>query len=86
MKNIYKVFLAFSLVLFFSFSTAMAFSTNPQDYDALLGTWDVMLTEMGMEMELIFSMNGDEITGEMVFDMGGAELEDITFENGTLTF
>ena len=68
------------------FSSALAFSINPQDYDALLGTWDVTLTEMGMEMELIFKMEGDEVKGEMVFDMGGAELEDITFEKGTLTF
>ena len=86
MKNNFKVIWAFSLVLLFGFSTAMAFSAIPQDYDALLGTWDVTLTEMGMEMELIFKMEGDEIKGEMVFDMGGAELEDITFEDGTLTF
>lgn len=86
MKNSIKVFLAFSTVILLGFSTAIAFSADSQDYDALLGTWDVTLTEMGMEMELIFTMDGDTITGEMVFDMGGAELEDIEFENGTLTF
>jgi len=86
MKSNIKANLALSLVLLFSFSTALAYSAIPQDYDALLGTWDVTLTEMGMEMELIFTLEGDEIKGEMVFDMGGAELEDITFENGTLAF
>ena len=86
MKNTLKVTLTCALVLLVGLSSASALAADSQDYDALLGTWDVTLTEMGMEMELIFTMDGDTITGEMVFDMGGAELEDIEFENGTLTF
>jgi hypothetical protein len=73
------------LLLLFSFSTGAVYGFIPQD-DALVGTWDVTLTEMGMEMQLIFKKDGDAYTGEMVFDMGGAELENITFEKGTLTF
>lgn len=77
--------LSLSLSLLLCFSTAAALGVNPQD-DVLQGTWDVTLTEMGMEMQLIFKKDGDTYTGEMVFDMGGAELENITFEKGTVTF
>jgi hypothetical protein len=51
-----------------------------------LGTWDVEIMSMGMQMEFIFKMDGDNLVGEMVFDMGGAELVDIAFEEGKLTF
>jgi hypothetical protein len=86
MKKNFRMVQMFVLVILCVLSSAVVYSTPTQDNDALLGTWDITLTEMGMEMELIFKMEGDVITGEMVFDMGGAELEDITFEKGTLVF
>jgi hypothetical protein len=78
--------LGVALVLVLSLSTAGTLTSQAEDYKALLGSWDVELVEPGIAMELVFKMDGDKLTGEMIFDMGGAELEDITFEDGALSF
>jgi hypothetical protein len=78
--------LLWASVLIFGLCAAPALFSQTEDYKALLGSWDVELVEPGITMELVFKMDGEELTGEMIFDMGGAELEDITFEGGELTF
>lgn len=75
-----------AVVLLLSVAATGAPITQTEDYKALLGSWDVELIEPGITMELVFKLEGEELTGEMIFDMGGAELEDITFEEGELTF
>jgi hypothetical protein len=84
-KNV-KVSLVSALVLLLSFSVSGVLATQSEDYAALLGTWDVELTSMGMQMEFVFKMDGEKLTGEMNFDMGAAEMADIAFEEGKLTF
>jgi hypothetical protein len=84
MKKIITVLVVFSLVLLSSFSTALTAQSDGQK--ALLGTWDVELISAGMAMEFVFKMEGEEFLGEMVFDMGSGEMEDIAIEEGTLTF
>jgi hypothetical protein len=84
-KNV-KATLVCSLILLLSFSTAEVLSAQSENNAALLGTWDVELTSMGMQMEFTFKMDGEKLTGEMNFDMGAAEMADIAFEEGKLTF
>jgi len=86
MKKNIKVAFVVTWVLLLSFTTASVLMAQAENYKALLGTWDVELTDMGMQMEFVFTMDGETLTGEMIFDMGGAELEDISFEEGKLTF
>ncbi|MFC2142662.1 hypothetical protein ACFLR7_06995 [Acidobacteriota bacterium] len=84
-KNL-KVSLVFALALLLSFSAAAVLSAQSEDFATLLGTWDVELTSMGMQMEFIFKMDGEKLTGEMNFDMGAAEMADIAFEEGKVMF
>jgi hypothetical protein len=86
MKKNIKVAFIISWVLLMSFTSASVVIAQAENYKALLGAWDVELTGMGMQMEFIFKMDGEKLTGEMNFDMGAAELEDISFEEGKLTF
>ncbi|MFA9453200.1 MAG: hypothetical protein ACERK6_04725 [Candidatus Aminicenantaceae bacterium] len=86
MKKNIKVAFIISWVLLMSFTSASVLIAQAENYTALLGAWDVELTGMGMQMEFIFKMDGETLTGEMNFDMGAAELEDISFEEGKLTF
>jgi hypothetical protein len=74
------------MILLLSFSTATGLFAQSEDYAALLGTWDVELTAMGMQMEFVFKMVDDDLTGEMIFDMGSAEMADIAYKDGKLTF
>ena len=85
-RNRISIILGVALILSLSLSASGAPDPQTEDYKVLLGSWDVELIEPGITMELVFKMDGDELTGEMIFDMGGAELVDITFEEGTLTF
>jgi len=84
-KNV-RVSLVFFLVILLSFSAAAVLCAQSEDHKALLGTWDVELTSMGMQMEFIFKMDEEKLAGEMNFDMGGAQMADIAFEEGKLTF
>ena len=86
MKNIRMSVLVLSVALVLVISTSPGQTSQSTDYKVLLGTWDVELIEMGMAMEFVFKMEGDALTGEMIFDMGGAQLEDIKFEEGSLSF
>ncbi len=85
MKKIVATVVIFALVMLSSFSNA-ALTVQSEGQKALLGTWDVELISQGMQMEFIFKMEEDQLKGEMVFDMGAAEMEDIALEEGTLTF
>ncbi len=84
-KYVRRVFFV-SLIVLLSFSAATGLFAQSEDHAVLLGTWDVELTAMGMQLEFVFKMDGDDLTGEMVFDMGTAEMADITYKEGKLTF
>ena len=84
MKKNYKDLATLVLVAAVVLTSAAALYA--QDYKAIIGAWDVELTAMGMTFELIFKMEEGEIKGEMNFDMGSAELSDITLEGDKLTF
>jgi hypothetical protein len=83
-KNI-KSILVLSLVLILSFPAAKTLSAQEKDYSALLGTWDVELTEMGMAMEFVFKMEEGTLTGELVFEMGNGIMEEIAFDGKQFT-
>lgn len=85
MKKIAVTGFIFALVMLSSFSTA-ALITQSEGQKALLGTWDIELISQGMQMEFVFKMEEDQLKGEMSFEMGAAEMEDIALEEGKLTF
>lgn len=84
MKKISAMVAILALVLLTSSTSVLMAQSEGQK--ALLGTWDIELISQGMQMEFIFKMEEDQLKGEMSFEMGAAELEDITLEEGTLTF
>ena len=84
MKKIAATVVIFALVMLTSFTAALTAQSEGQK--ALLGTWDVELISQGMQMEFVFKLEEEELKGEMSFDMGAAEMEDIALEEGKLTF
>lgn len=86
MKNIFKITLVFALFLLLNTLASPGLFAQSDDIKALLGTWDIELTEMGMMMEFIFKFEDDSLTGELEFEMGGGTMEEIALEGNTLTF
>ena len=86
MKRISRMALVLSLVISLSFPTAAGLFAQAEKNSALLGTWDVELTEMGMVMQFIFSMEDDALNGLLEFEMGSGIMEEITFNENKLTF
>ncbi|MCJ7679284.1 MAG: hypothetical protein MUP70_01025 [Candidatus Aminicenantes bacterium] len=83
-KGLFVCLLALALLSGFAAQT----TATPQasKFEALIGIWDIELTEQGMVMEFVFKMEEDTLVGEMVFEMGGGVMENIVFEDNKLTF
>lgn len=86
MKSVFKMSMVLSLVLALSFPGGLGLFAQIEDVKALLGTWDIELTEMGMQMQFIFAMEDDTLVGELEFEMGSGTMEEIAFAENTLTF
>lgn len=86
MKNIVRSACVFTLALSMSVLSTTGLFAQSEDIQALLGTWDVELTEMGMQMQFVFKMEEEKLTGELVFEMGSGIMEDIAFSDNKLTF
>lgn len=78
----------FTLSICFLLGLAAAATPADQeaDYSALVGTWDIELIDMGFHLEFVFKLEEGELSGEMIFEMGNAVMENIEFEDGELTF
>lgn len=85
MKYFFKVTFVFTVVFLLSL-TAVDTSAQTNDHKALIGTWDIELTDVGYQMEFIFKMEDGELIGELVFEMGNGIMENITFENNEISF
>ncbi len=85
MRTVFKFIFAFYLVLLVSFASAKAFFSQSTEYSALIGTWDIN-TDVGIQMEFVFTMDADEITGELIFEMGSGTMENIDLDHNELTF
>ena len=86
MKPALKILCTMIVVLLLSAAAETSSIHQAEDYSALIGTWDVEIIEMGFQMELVFKMEEEELTGEMIFEMGSGVMEKIEFEDGELTF
>ena len=86
MNNIFKMVCVSIMVLSMSILSATGLFAQSEDSKTLLGTWDVELTEMGMQMQFVFKMEEEKLTGELVFEMGSGFMEDIAFSDNKLTF
>jgi hypothetical protein len=85
MKTIFKFIIASCLVLLVSLPSAKTSLSQPTDYSALLGTWDIE-TDVDLEMKFVFSVDEDEIKGELFFEMGSGYMKEISFQDNKLTF
>ena len=89
-RNFMKKHIFFSIILSVILLAGFSNQTNaaPQstEFDALIGTWDIELTDAGMVMEFVFKMEEDTLVGEMIFEMGGGVMENIVFEDNKLSF
>jgi len=74
-----------AIALLFGFS---ALSGQADKYKALLGKWDVEADAGGQVMNFVFefSMEDDEISGKMSFQMGDGVMSDIEFDGKELSF
>lgn len=85
MKRIFGMALVLTLVISLGFSTTTGLFVQSEKDKALLGTWDVELTDMGMVMQFIFKMEEDVLTGSIESDMGSSVMEEIVFNDNKLT-
>lgn len=85
LKHFIRFALIFSVVFLLGL-TAAETKAQTADYKALIGTWDIELTDVGYQMEFVFKMEDGELTGELIFEMGNGIMENITFENNELSF
>lgn len=85
MRTIFKFVFVFCLVPLVSLPAAKTSFSQAANYSVLLGTWDIN-TDVGIQMEFVFSMEDDELTGELIFEMGSGIMENIEFDNNELSF
>jgi len=85
MKKISVFVILLFLILLTGYSNSVISSVQSSEFEALIGTWDVELTEMGMVMEFVFKMEDDTLTGSLEFDMGSSTMEEITFNENKFT-
>lgn len=85
MKNMSVFVILLLLILLTGFSNSVLSSGQSSKFEALIGTWDVELTEMEMLMQFVFKMEDDALTGVLEFDMGSGIMEEITFDENKLT-
>jgi hypothetical protein len=70
----------------FCFSAAGVFAAQANEYEALLGTWDVETESGEYTFTFVFSMDGDTLKGTYTGSSGEAEMENLSFEDNTLKF
>jgi hypothetical protein len=86
MKTHSRRILITSLVFVLIAPVSQQIFSQSKDFQTLVGTWDIDLPAMGMQMEFVFSLEEDTPSGEMVFEMGSGVMENIVLENNKLSF
>lgn len=76
--------LALAAVLVVAWSTPA--SAQPQNYEELLGTWDVKLEDGSREFVFAFALMDGKLTGKYTGASGTADMTDLTFEGHTVKF
>jgi len=83
MKKHYHILSVVLLVL----CAAGLVTLNAQEkYDALIGTWDVETESGTYTFVFEFFMDKGTLAGKFTGSSGEVEMEDLTYENGDLTF
>ena len=70
----------------FCFSTVSVFAAQTNEYEALLGAWDVETESGEYTFTFLFSMDGDTLKGTYTGSSGEAEMQSLSFEDNTLKF
>ena len=76
--------LAATLVLAIAWPGAVR--AQAQNYDALLGTWDVKMEDGSREFVFAFELKDGKLTGKYTGASGTADMTDLTFEGNTVKF
>ncbi len=81
---------AIAAVLLLSFSATQAFPSQespPQvsDPKVLLGTWDIEVIDMGFQMQFVFKIIEEVLSGELVFEMGSGTMTELKLEKNELS-
>jgi hypothetical protein len=61
-------------------------AAQAQNYNALLGTWDVKTEEGGREFVFEFLLKDGKLAGKYTGGSGTTDMTDLTFEDGTVKF
>jgi hypothetical protein len=85
MKKEMRIVSAFAMVLFLIFPSATASLAQTSDTKLLLGTWDIQVIEMGLQMQFVFKIVEEALTGELVFEMGSGKMTNIKLEKNELS-
>jgi hypothetical protein len=75
----------FALVAVLVFPTAKTSFAQVPDPKPLLGTWDIEVLDMGFQLQFVFKIVEEVLTGELVFEMGGGKMENIKLEKNELS-
>jgi hypothetical protein len=86
MKPLFRIMCLISVILLLNIAAETADFDQTQESNPLIGTWDIELIEMGFQLQFVFKMEDDTLTGEMVFEMGSGTMENIKFEENELSF
>ncbi|MCY4647805.1 MAG: hypothetical protein OXE73_13130 [Gammaproteobacteria bacterium] len=78
---------ALAVLLIPASATALS-AQNPTDFAAVLGAWEMTLeTPRGsITQTLTFAAEGDQLEGTLTAPNGSVELQEVAFQDGTLTF
>jgi hypothetical protein len=85
MKKHFRVGAVLTTVLLLIFPAAKTSFAQVSDPKPLLGTWDIEVLDMGFQLQFVFKIVEEVLTGELVFEMGGGKMENIKLEKNELS-
>lgn len=85
MRRRWRMVSAFALVVLLAFPAAKASFGQVSDPKVLLGTWDIEVLDMGLQMQFVFKIIEEVLTGELVFEMGSGKMTNLKLDKNELS-
>jgi len=86
MKKAKNPFLATACIVLFCLSVTFLSIAQEEDYEALLGEWDVQTDDGQYTFVFVFSMEDGILKGIFQGSTGEVEMENLIYEDNELTF
>ncbi len=86
MKNTKYPALTIVGIILFILSVALLSASQKNEYEGLLGEWDVQTEDGQYTFVFVFSMDGENLKGLFKGTSGDYEMEGLSFENNELSF